>query len=609
MRNVSKWEEKMEKHLLEFTNNSNYNAMNNTELAIAMDVAYDNIDEFYDLLQKMVSEYKLIKSKKDRYITPRSQNLFVGELKSNRKGFGFIVSDLEFEKDLYIPKDNMNGAIHSDRVVAEIFEENGKMFGDITTVVKRGIENIVGTFEHHGTFGFVVPDNKNINCDIFIPKKHLGDVPDNYKVVCEINKWALGDNNPEGFITEVIGPKGDKFSEIKSVLLTHDLPDEFPHNVLQEAELLPEQISQNEIDRRLDLRNEKIFTIDGADAKDLDDAISIKVNEKGNFVLGVHIADVTHYVREKGKLDKEALKRVTSVYLVDKVIPMLPEKLSNNVCSLHPNTDKLTLSVIMEIDHKGDVINYDIKESIINTCARMTYTQVSDILENKDEVLIKQYEHVAEQFFIAEELMTILRKKRERRGMIDLDIPETQVFLDPVNSSNVLDIKPYERRVANKLIEEFMIVTNETVSTHFYWLEMPFVYRVHETPDGEKMIKFNNFIETFGYSVKGDLENVHPKTLQKILNKVKDKPESKAISTIMLRSLKHARYTPEALGHFGLASEYYSHFTSPIRRYPDLQIHRIIKENINGKLSASRLKKLADIVNYSSEQSSKRKSC
>ena len=611
MENMSKWEKQMMKQVSELTNSSNYDPMINVEIAAALDIQYTETIEFYELLEKMVRDYRLIKTKKDRYISPRSRNLFVGKLVSNKKGFGFIESDLEYEKDLFIPSNGVNGAIHGDRVVAEIYEDKqGKLCGDIMEILKREIDHIVGTLEQHGSFGFVVPDNKKICSDIFIPKKNLtpfGDiVPDGYKVVCGIEKWSLGDKKPEGCITEVIGLKGDKFSEIKSVLLSHDLPDEFPCSVIREAEMLPSDISQDEIDKRLDLRDETIFTIDGSDAKDLDDAISIKVNDRGNFVLGVHIADVTHYVRERGKIDKEALKRATSVYLVDKVIPMLPEKLSNDVCSLHPNTDKLTMSVIMEINHKGEVVNYDIKESIINSCAKMTYTQVSDILENKDEALIKQYEHVVDQFFIAEELMSILRSKRERRGMIDLDIAETQVFLDPTNSSNVLDIKPYERRVANKLIEEFMIVTNETVSTHFYWLEIPFVFRVPETPDGEKMIKFNNFIETFGYSVKGDLENVHSKTLQKILNKVKDKPESKAISTIMLRSLKHARYSPEALGHFGLASEYYSHFTSPIRRYPDLQIHRIIKDNIHGKLSANRIKKLEDIVNYSSEQSSKR---
>lgn len=606
MGNTTKIKQQMEQRVLKYVNSNGYSGITNVDLYITLDDYTFTAVDFYDLLEDMVKDYKLLRTNKGRYISPRARNLFVGKLVSNKKGFGFIESDLEYEKDLYVSSEGMNGAIHCDRVVAEIFEKDGKSYGVIKNIVKREIENIVGTFEHHGTFGFVVPDDKKINCDIFIPKKHLGDIPNNYKVVCEIKKWATGDKNPEGCITEVIGPKGDKFSEIQSVLLSHDLPDEFPQNVLQEAEMIPDYISQEELDNRLDLRNEKIFTIDGADAKDLDDAVSIKVNEKGNFVLGVHIADVTHYVREKGKLDKEALKRTTSVYLVDKVIPMLPEKISNGVCSLHPNTDKLTLSVIMEINHKGDVVDYDIKETVINTCARMTYTQVSDILENKDEELMKQYDEVVDQFFIAEELMTILRNKRERRGMIDLDIPETQVFLDPNDSANVLDIKPYERRVANKLIEEFMIVTNETVSSHFFWLEIPFVYRVHEVPDGEKMTKFNNFIETFGYSVKGDLENVHPKTLQKILNKVKDKPESKAISTIMLRSLKHARYTPEALGHFGLASEYYSHFTSPIRRYPDLQIHRIIKEYLHGKLSANRIKKLGDIVEYSSEQSSKR---
>lgn len=602
-----KWKREMERQILELVNGDKYKAMDSSNMFVELNVDVGWINVFNNLLDEMVKDKKILRGNKGRIISPRTQNLFVGILKCNRKGFGFIESDIEYERDLYVPSNCMNGAIHCDRVVAEIVEDKyGKLHGNVIEVVKRELKEIVGTFEHHGSFGFVVPDDKKINCDIFIPKKYLGDTLDNYKVLCEITKWAIGDKNPEGRITEVIGPKGEKFAEIQSVLLTHDLPNEFPKAVLQEAMLLPDEIPHDEIERRLDLREEIIFTIDGSDAKDLDDAISVDINERRNYVLGVHIADVTHYVREKGKIDKEALKRATSVYLVDKVIPMLPEKLSNNVCSLHPHTDKLTLSVFMEINDKGDVINYEIKESVINSCARLTYTEVSDILENYSRENMDKYPHVVNSLFIAKDLMEILRKKREKRGALELDLPETQVFLDNYDSANVIDIKPYEMRTGNKLIEEFMIVTNETVSTHFYWLGIPFVYRVHEIPDGEKMEKFNKFIETFGYMIKGDLENVHPKQLQKIMNKVKDKPESKAISSIMLRSLKHARYTPEALGHFGLSSEYYSHFTSPIRRYPDLQIHRIIKEYLHGINNHNRLKKLEEIVVYSSEQSSKR---
>ena len=377
-----------------------------------------------------------------------------------------------------------------------------------------------------------------------------------------------------------------------------------PKKVLEEAQKVAQPIPQEEIDRRLDIRDLNIFTIDGEDAKDLDDAISIERLSNGNFKLGVHIADVTHYVHEKSKLDKEALKRATSVYLVDTVIPMLPKTLSNGVCSLNPHEDKLTLSVFMEIDRKGNVKQYDIKETIINSKARMTYTEVSDILEHDDEELKAKYSHVADDFKTAEELAKILMQRRNQRGAIDFDFPEAKIILTP--EGKVSDIKEYERRISNRIIEEFMLITNETVAEHYFWLNIPFVYRIHETPSSEKMQELGKFVSTFGYTIKGDLEEVHPKALQSIISAIKGKKEEEAISTIMLRSLRQARYSPECSGHFGLAAKYYSHFTSPIRRYPDLQIHRIIKEQLNNKINKKRQEQLVNIVDYASTQSSER---
>ena len=382
------------------------------------------------------------------------------------------------------------------------------------------------------------------------------------------------------------------------------MPEKFPQKVIKEAEDVAVEIPKEEIERRLDIRHLNIFTIDGEDAKDLDDAISIEILENGNYNLGVHIADVTHYVKEKSKLDKEALKRATSVYLVDTVIPMLPKVLSNGMCSLNPNEDKLTLSVFMEIDKNGKVVKYDIKETIINSKARMTYTEVSDILEKGDEDLKKKYANILDDFYNAQDLAKILSKRRTQRGSIDFDFPEAKIILNEDGTVN--NIKHYERRISNRIIEEFMLVTNETVAEHYFWLNIPFVYRIHEVPSKEKMEELSKFIATFGYTIKGDLDDVHPKALQKIVEDIKGKKEEDVISTIMLRSLRQARYSPECSGHFGLAAKYYSHFTSPIRRYPDLQIHRIIKEQLNDKINQKRIEQLTNIVDYSSTISSEK---
>ena len=599
--------EKIREQLLGLINDPHYNPLKREELALIFNIHPSEMPMFYNFLDELEEDGYIIKTKKGRVMSPNKMGLFVGKFVAHRKGYGFVESDEEFTQDLFIPKDDINGALHNDRVMAEIVTpatEDKRAEGKVIKIIKREVTRVVGLFQENKSFGFVVPDDKKFNQDIFIPKRGFNGAKNDDKVVCEITLWPQENRKPEGKIIEVLGKKGERGVEIDSIIRAHGLPEEFPKKVIDEANYVSSQDLEDEIARRLDLRHLDIFTIDGEDAKDLDDAISIEVLPNGNYKLGVHIADVTHYVREKSKLDKEALKRATSVYLVDKVIPMLPKQLSNGVCSLNPFEDKLTLSCIMEIDENGKVVNSEIAETVINSKARMTYTEVSDILEKDDEKLKQTFAKQVEDFKKAEKLARILMKRRERRRAIDFDFPEAKIILN--REGKVVDIKCYERRISNKMIEEFMLVANETVAEHFYWLQLPFVYRIHETPSAEKMEDLNKFIATFGYHIKGDLEDVHPKEIQSLVEKIKGTKEEESISTIALRSMKQAKYSPQCIGHFGLAAKYYCHFTSPIRRYPDLQIHRIIKEQLNNKLNNKRQEQLSHIVEYASTQSSER---
>ena len=599
--------EKLREQLLGLINDPHYNPLKREELALIFNIHPSEMPMFYNFLDELEEDGYIVKTKKGRVMSPNQMGLFVGKFVSHRKGFGFVESDEELVQDLFIPKNDINGALHNDRVMAEIVTpatEDRRAEGKVIKIIKREVTRVVGLFQENKSFGFVVPDDKKFNQDIFIPKRYISGAKNDDKVVCEITVWPQENRKPEGKIVEILGKKGERGVEIDSIIRAHGLPEEFPKKVIDEANFVAGQELEDEIARRLDLRDLDIFTIDGEDAKDLDDAISIEVLPNGNYKLGVHIADVTHYVKEKSKLDKEALKRATSVYLVDKVIPMLPKQLSNGVCSLNPFEDKLTLSCIMEIDAEGKVVKYDIAETVINSKARMTYTEVSDILEKDDEKLKKTFAKQVDDFIAAEKLARILMKRRQRRGAIDFDFPEAKIILN--KNGEVVDIKHYERRISNKMIEEFMLVANETVAEHFFWLHLPFVYRIHETPSVEKMEDLNKFMATFGYHIKGNLEDVHPKEMQSIIEKIKGTKEEESISTIMLRSMKQAKYSPSCIGHFGLAAKYYCHFTSPIRRYPDLQIHRIIKEQLNNKLNNKRQDQLAHIVEYASTQSSER---
>ena len=595
--------EEAKKSFISIINSFLYKPLTRKEFVAQLKI--ENVEEFYKMLDELEKDMYFIETKKGRIIPPTQAGLFVGKFISHRKGFGFIESDSEHERDLYIQSKDVNGAVHGDRVVAEITKEASgykRAEGKVIQIIKRNTTQIVGVFKPHENFAFVVPKRNEFRTDVYIPKKFFNEAREDDMVVVEITKWEVDDKKPEGKVIEVLGNKDNRGIEIESIIREHGLPLEFEQKVLDEANFVAVPIPNEEYERRRDLRHKNIFTMDGADAKDLDDAICIEMLENGNYLLGVHIADVTHYVREKSNLDKEALKRATSVYLVDKVIPMLPKQLSNGVCSLNAGTDKLTLSVEMEINEKGKVVKYDIFESVINSKARMVYTDVSDILENNDRGLKIKYAELVDDFRLAEKLARILMKKRERRGALDFNFPEPYIHLD--EKGRPYSIEPYERRIANRIIEEFMLVANETVAEHFYWLGIPFVYRIHETPSSTKMESLNNFMSQYNIIVKGDLEEVHPKSLQKIIKEVEGKQGEKAIHTLILRSLKQAKYSPECSGHFGLAAKYYCHFTSPIRRYPDLQIHRIIKEYINKGINGRREDKLKDIVFKASEQSS-----
>nr|WP_081562279.1 ribonuclease R [Clostridium formicaceticum] len=586
---------------------SAYNPMLEEELLEALEISTSQKKMFSNLLEEMVSEGLIIKTRRKRYGVPERMGLIVGRLQGHAKGFGFIISDTVGVEDVFIPSNLMNGAMHQDRVIARINQINTstrRAEGEVIRILERANKEIVGTYEDSKSFGFVVPDDNKINVDVFISKTDRNGAKQGDKVVCEIIEWPEKRRNPEGKVIEILGNQYDAGTDILAIMRKFKLTPEFPEEVEREIESIPEVATEEEIARRRDLRGLQMVTIDGADAKDLDDAVSVEILGNGNYRLGVHIADVAHYVREGTELDKEGLKRATSVYLVDRVIPMLPKKLSNGICSLNPRVDRLTLSVLMEIDKAGKVVSHEIMESVININERMIYEDVSDILEHQDQALIEKYQHVVDDFKRMEELAKILRERRESRGAIDFDFDEAKVVLDP--KGRPIDVKKYERRIANRIIEEFMLVCNETIAEHFYWLNSPFVYRVHEEPNMERLEEFNKFVHNFGYHLKGMTNEIHPKMLQDLLKKIKGQKEETVISTLMLRSLKKARYTSDNLGHFGLAAKYYCHFTSPIRRYPDLAIHRIIKEHLQGKITEDRHQRLKAAAAYIAEQSSLR---
>lgn len=588
--------EEKKKKIVAFMKEEAYKPLLFDELVTVLDVPKSDIEDFTKVLEELLDEGKIIKTRKNRYGAPERMDLLVGRIQGNERGFGFLILDDEEATDIFIPQEGMNGAMHGDRVFAKISVKatgDRRAEGEIVRIISRANETIVGYFESSRNFGFVVPDNKKISGDIFIAKEDTNGAKQGDKVVAQIITWPDKRRNAEGKIIEVLGNKKDVGVDILSIIRAHNFREEFPDEVVSQAEKIPDTVTEDMLKDRRDLRNIKMVTIDGEDAKDLDDAVSVERLPNGLYRLGVHIADVSHYVTEGSPLDREALKRGTSVYLVDRVLPMLPRKLSNGICSLNPQVDRLAFSVFMDIDKSGRVVNHETFKSVIKTSERMTYTNVYKILVDNDKDLIERYDYLVDDFKTMEELALILRKKRFERGSIDFDFVETKVILD--EKGRPVQIKPYEITIANKIIEEFMLICNETVAEHFFWANVPFVYRVHEDPDPDKIQSFNEFIHGMGYSLKG-IRKIHPKALQDLLDKVKDTPHERIISTVMLRSLRKARYHYENLGHFGLAAKFYTHFTSPIRRYPDLQIHRIMSEFLSGRLTQEKQEKLADAL-------------
>lgn len=548
-----------------------------------------------------------------------------GILSKHKRGFGFVTPTINEEddviekdiQDIFIAGKNLNSAMNGDTVSVILFpvgNNNKSREGVIDKIINHGVKEIVGTFEKSKGFGFVVPDDKHFNNeDIFVKKNDSKNAQTGDKVVVEIKKYAEEGNSAEGKITEIISRLGETGGDIKALIRQYNLFQTFPSRVNAEAKAVSkikklkekdfEPITEEERKGRVDLRDKKIITIDGPDAKDLDDAISIEKLKNGNYLLGVHIADVSHYVEEDGPMDKEALKRGTSVYLVDQVIPMLPRALSNGICSLNPDVDRLTLSVSMELDSTGEVVKHDVFKSIIHSAHRMVYDDVSDIIEKKAIDLISKYDDIYQEILSMKELADILHKRRDLRGSLDFDFDEAYITLD--DAGIPVTVETADRRIANRIIEEFMLIANETIAEHFYWLETPFVYRVHEKPAPDRMDEFKNFVRSFGVNMKGNIENIHPRVLSDMLKEVKGQSYENVVNTVMLRSMKKAFYDVSCDGHFGLGVKFYCHFTSPIRRYPDLIIHRIIKETIDGEISEKRNKQIKKKVDIASEISSK----
>ena len=602
--------EEQELKVLNLIKDKDYAPMKAKEIAMIMHVPKSEYNELLNILGKLEMEMKIQKNRKNQY-RPVDKVYYDGIYRKNQKGFGFVKIE-DQEDEIYIAKENSKNALNGDRVLIEIIEEKNKVKkaeGKVVKILKHEKDTIVGRFENNKNFGFVVPDDKNFGTDIFISKKNFGKARNNHKVLVKITKYPEKGKKAEGKIIEVLGNVNEAGVDMLSLIKEHNLPSTFPEPVVEEAKKCGNQIDENDIANRRDLRKDIIFTIDGEDAKDLDDAVKVTKLENGNYRLDVHIANVSYYVKPNSLLDQEALLRGTSIYMLGRVIPMLPRELSNGICSLNAGEDRFTLSCSMEINQKGEVISSDVYKAVINVTERMTYTNVQKILDyvntkeqelsnntdvmesnlqvnadkrelnipnNLDEEVINRYKPYFSEFKLMEELALILKHKRLEQGYLNLDIPESKIELDI--DGRVTNIKKYETTFANEIIEQFMLTANETIAEKFFWLDAPFIYRVHEKPDYEKVQELNKFLFNFGLKIKANKDNIYPKEFAKILEEVQGKEEEKVVSNLVLRTLKVARYEAINEGHFGIASKYYCHFTSPIRRYPDLFIHRIISK-------------------------------
>ena len=610
--------EERKQMLLTLMKDPTYVPMKLKELAMLLGVPKEQRKDLEEVLNELVASGKVGISKKGKYA--RSEVFAqTGIFSAHHRGFGFVTIEGR-DGDLFVPPDDTGDAMDGDTVQV-IIDENGRggrAEARVLKVLKHANETLIGTFEKNKSFGFVIPDNPRITMDIFIPQGKENGAVSGHKVVVKLDTYATRNKNPEGHVQEILGHINDPGVDILSTVRAYGLPEEFPEDVMEEVSHAPEELSAEYVaeeigkNGRVDLRDVPMVTIDGEDAKDLDDAVSVSketINGETIYHLGVHIADVSHYVKEGTPLDAEAYKRGTSVYLVDRVIPMLPHRLSNGICSLNAGCDRLAMSCLMDIDEKGIIVGHKICESVVRIDRRMTYTAVNAILEAKNgteepqtdapekekskekaefaKKCLEEYADFVPMFLLLDETARVLRKKRMARGAVDLDFPECKIILDA--KGRPVEIRPYERNAATMLIEDCMLAANETVAEDYYWQQIPFLYRSHEKPDGEKIKRFGILINNFGYSIRLQNGELHPKEMQKLLEKAAGSPEEALLARLALRSMKQAKYTTECMGHFGLAANYYTHFTSPIRRYPDLQIHRIIKENLHGGLTKKRI--------------------
>lgn len=588
--------EKRKKMVYQFICDDFYVPMKMKEMASVLQVKKEERQELKEILDALESEGKIHKTQKGNYVKGQGNRL-TGIYQAHARGFGFVSIEGS-DDDVFIPEEESGGALQGDEVEIQITRGAGpntgqRQEGKVIKILKRGMSRIVGYYQKNKSFGFVLPDNQKFLQDVFVPEEKSKGAVTGHKVVVKLTSYGGDGKKPEGEVVEILGHVNDPGTDVLSIAMSYELPIEFPEKVMNQAERVAKPVSEADRFGRRDLRDVRMVTIDGEDAKDLDDAVSLEVRD-GSFYLGVHIADVTNYVQENSALDREAKKRGTSVYLADRVIPMLPHTLSNGICSLNAGEDRLALSCLMKIDENGTIVDHEICESVIRVDRRMTYTAVKQILEDEDEEQCQKYEEFVPMFREMARLSSILREKRHRRGAVDFDFPETKVILD--EQGRPVELKAYERNTATKLIEDFMLAANETVAEDFFWREIPFVYRIHEAPDEEKIRKLAIFLHNFGYTMHIGNHEVHPKEIQKLLAKVEGKPEEPMIARLALRSMKQAKYTPENEGHFGLAASCYTHFTSPIRRYPDLQIHRIIKETLRGRMDEERIRHYQSIL-------------
>ena len=593
--------------ILAYMESEGYVPIKRRDMRAMLSVPQEDREKFESLINELIAEGRVFETKKGKLDSPKDLQMATGTFIGHARGFGFVTPDAGGE-DIFIPASETMGAMQKDRVLYKMLhkaEKGKKADGVIVRILERGQQRIVGTFEAGSKgYGFVVADDKKIAKDIFISRENTKGAVTGHKVVVEITDYGEDRRNPEGKVIEILGHINDPGVDILSVIRRYELAVEFPEEVYAEIEHLGTEVAEADKKGREDLRDLLTITIDGADAKDLDDAVSLKRLGNGNFELGVHIADVSHYVRENTALDKEAYARGTSVYLVDRVIPMLPHKLSNGICSLNPHVDRLALSCLMEVNGRGEVVSHRILESVINSDYRMTYTAVREILEDGTPALLEQYAEILPMLEDMEELRQILGEKRRKRGSVNFDLPESKIILD--ENGKPIDIKPYEKSIATNMIEEFMLVCNETIAENSFWQEMPFMYRSHQEPDEDKLEKMEQFLRGFGYYLRKKDGEIHPRELQKVLQKAEETDEERIITRMVLRSMMQARYTAENGGHFGLAAKYYCHFTSPIRRYPDLEIHRMIKKMLHGELdekaSVYYRRKMPDWAKHCSKQ-------